>query len=289
MSSIDRNVEVNRDGKGKPLLTATTKHFTSGPVRVMCGKLIPVQAAILVIAIWQGLIALGFNGILPHAWDVGKALVSLISDGGFYTDLAISLFRAFTGYIIGALIGISLGLLGLLVPWLGQITSTILVWLRPLPPIALAPFFILVAGLGELSKVALVAYGSVFPVWLATANGLSLVSQKFIWTAQSLGASRLHVVLWVMLPASLPHILTGLRTAIGVAFTCLVGAEISGAMSGIMYRIELSRVTYSISTVVAGLVVLAVIGAVADSAFRALSRKLVPWSVANRHGSGDEE
>ena len=158
----------------------------------------------------------------------------------------------------------------------GSALAPLLQSARSLPPIALAPFLILLMGIGEKSKVALVVFGVLFPVWIATHTGLSSISDKLVWAARSFGATRGEVVRLVLVPASLPHIFAGMRTAIGVAFTCLVGAEYSGATEGFMYRIELYRLTFVTDRVVAGLLILGLCGAAADWLFILTAERFSP-------------
>jgi len=225
---------------------------------------------------WEVVATLSPPGLFPHLLKVGAALVAMCSDVVFLRDTLLSLQRAAIGYAAGCIIGILFGVATATMPFLGTSIGPVLRWARSLPPIALAPFLILLVGLGEGSKLILIAFGVLFPVWIATHTGLGEVSEKLVWAARSLGASRRQVVRLVLVPASTPFILGGRRTAIEVAFTCLVGAEIAGATGGLMYRIEVYRLTFLTDRVVAGLVLLGCLGAGADWLFVRVSKRLSP-------------
>jgi ABC-type nitrate/sulfonate/bicarbonate transport system permease component len=133
-------------------------------------------------------------------------------------------------------------------------------------------------GLGEFPKYFLVFIGVFFPVWMNSHLGVQNVERSYIWTANSLGASRYSLIFNVYLPGAAPLIIAGLRVGIAVAFFCLVAAEIAGAFSGLAYRIEISHLVFRADRMIAGLVVLGVLSAAADQLLGLTIRKLFPWT-----------
>ncbi len=167
---------------------------------------------------------------------------------------------------------------------LGQIAQI----LRPLPPVALVPFAILWFKLGEASKYFLVFWGVFFPVWLNTHLGILAVDKHYLWAAQSMGAKGKTILFEILLPAASPAIVAGLRVAIGIAFYCLIAAEIAGAFSGVAYRIAISHLTFRVDRMVANLIVLGLMSVVVDRSLTWLLFKLMPWTKADQ-SNGEEK
>jgi len=132
-------------------------------------------------------------------------------------------------------------------------------------------------GLGELPKYGLIVAGVIPPVWVSTHIGIKGVKSEYVWTAQSLGVPPRRIVFQVLLPAASPIILAGLRTALGIAFYCLVAAEMAGALFGIAYRIQLSNQYIRVDQMIAYLAVLGIVFLISQAAFAKVVRSLFPW------------
>jgi ABC-type nitrate/sulfonate/bicarbonate transport system permease component len=204
------------------------------------------------------------------------ALVSMIG-GELPFDLLTSLSRAGLGYVVGSALGIGVGLLtGRFVVW-RRLLNQVFQLLRPIPPISLVPVSILWFGLGEPSKYFLISWGVFFPVWITTFLGVSRVELTYLWAAESLGAGERQLMREIIFPAALPSIIAGLRTALAIAFYCLVAAEIAGAFSGVAFRLELSHTNLQVDRMFGGLIVLGIVSATADRLFVLMTGRLFPW------------
>jgi NitT/TauT family transport system permease protein/sulfonate transport system permease protein len=128
-----------------------------------------------------------------------------------------------------------------------------------------------------MSKYFLVFWGVFFPVWINAHLGVASVEQRYLWAASSLGAKDWRLMWEVVLPASLPLIIAGMRVGIGLAFLNLVAAEMSGASAGLGYRVSASHLVFRSDKMIAALVALGVLGAASDGAFRFLAGKVAPW------------
>ena len=146
-----------------------------------------------------------------------------------------------------------------------------------MPPISFVPIAILWFGLGEASKYFLVFWGVFFVVWINTHIGVTNVPKIYLEAAQNLGASERGMVHQVVLPAALPMLLAGLRTAIPIGFYSLVAAEIAGAYSGVAYMIEIAHTNFQIDKMFSGLVILGIGSALADRLFVAVTSRAFPW------------
>ena len=160
---------------------------------------------------------------------------------------------------------------------LQHLTEPLLHGFRAIPVIALVPLSVLLFGIGETAKVALVATGAFFPIWIATFIGVRDVHIVYLRSAACLGAGRLATMVWVILPAALPFILTGLRQAMAISLIVLVAAELSGATAGVAYMMSMGHQLFRVDVMFIGLLLLGTLGFVFDRLFVLLTQRLFPW------------
>jgi NitT/TauT family transport system permease protein len=215
--------------------------------------------------------------LFPPPTAVLQALWLWLTDGPLLVDLGMSVSRIVVGFAAGALVGVGVGVLTGATPLAAALLAPVFQLLRPIPPIAFVPLVILWFGLSEWGKWFLVFWGVFFTVWVATHLGMQRVDPIWLRAAQSLGAPRRAQLLQVMLPAALPTVLVGLRTAVGVSFYTLVAAELAGTFSGVAYRIEIAHQNMQTAQMMGGLLVLGALSSLADKGFAALSRRWVWW------------
>jgi NitT/TauT family transport system permease protein len=217
---------------------------------------------------------------IPAPATILMAGVELYSDGVLLSDLSISLQRAAVGFALGAFLGVTLGLLTSRIRPVGYALHPLLNVLRPIPAIALAPLAIVWFGIGEPSKYFLITYTVFLAVWLNTDHGASHVASTYIRASRSLGAGTWREFFEVVIPAAAPHIVSGLRLGAALAFLSLVAAELTGASSGIGYRIQESRQFFRTDRMFVGLVELGLLGGMLDFVFQQISRRVVHWEQA---------
>lgn len=241
--------------------------------------IVPIAA---IVAVWQGFSELQLvNPVLfPSPAQVFRAAIDLLDSGVLFADLAVSLRRAATGFLLGATLGILAGLLTSRIRFFAVGLTPFFNLLRPIPAIALVPVAVVWFGIGEQSKYLVIAYTVFLAVWLSTHHGLEHVPQTYLRAARSLGASRRVEFFQVHIPASAPHIFAGLRFGAALAFLSLVAAELTGASAGIGYRLEEARQYMLVDRMFVGLVELGVLGATLDALFVRLGRRLVHWEQA---------
>ena len=233
----------------------------------------------LFLVAWQLVVTTGtVNAVLfPPPTDVAQAAFHWVTNGPFWSDLWSSLSRVLVGFALGAGLGTVIGLLSGRYTLFHALVSPIFTILRPIPPIAFVPLVILWFGLGEGGKYFLVFWGVFFTVWISTHIGVQSVSPNYIRVGQCLGANDRDTFFHILLPASIPYVLVGMRTAVSVSFYTLVAAEIAGTESGIFYRIDISQTNMQIGTAMAGLLALGLISLIADRLFSLVSNRLL-WS-----------
>ena len=232
-----------------------------------------------IVFLWWILASSGLvnQSFLPTPPQVWLAAVGLYREGSLLSDLRASLVRVAVGFFIGAFLGVSIGVLTARTRVADFLLNPFLNLLRPVPAIALVPLAIVWFGIGEGSKYFVIAYTVFLAVWLNAHHGASQVAQTYIRASRSLGASTRREFFEVIMPAAAPHIVAGLRMGVALAFLSLVAAELSGASSGIGYRIQEAREFFRTDRMFVGLIELGVLGASLDFVFLAISRKLVHW------------
>ncbi len=211
--------------------------------------------------------------ILRTAWG-------LAASGELFSSMAVSLLRVLAGLAVGVFAGGLLALASGLSRWGEDLVDAPMQMLRTLPFLALVPLFILWFGIGELPKVALVALGSMFPVYLNLFAGIRAIDPKLVEAGRVFGLRCWGVVRHVILPGALPSALVGLRYAVGIAWLSLVVAEQVNAQAGIGYLINEARDFLRTDVIVVGLLVYAVLGLVTDWAVRWAERRLLAWRPA---------
>ncbi|MGJ5202871.1 ABC transporter permease [Bradyrhizobium sp. HKCCYLR20261] len=241
-----------------------------------------VLPLVAIIAVWQlaSSIAVVNPVLFPSPAKVWLAAVDMFASGILFKDLLVSLRRAAAGFVVGASLGVALGLLTSRVRLFSIGLSPLFNLLRPIPAIALVPIAVVWFGIGEESKYFVIAYTVFLAVWLNTHHGMEHVPDTYIRAARSLGASRSLEFLQVVVPASAPHIFAGLRFGAALAFLSLVAAELTGASSGIGYRLDEARQYILVDRMFVGLIELGVLGATLDTLFVWIGRQLIHWEQA---------
>ncbi|UDF32715.1 UNVERIFIED_ORG: ABC transporter permease subunit (plasmid) [Roseateles sp. XES5] len=219
---------------------------------------------------------------LPSPRQVAIALYNLVVTGFVDATLAehvgASLYRIFGALIASILIGIPAGI-AIGTSRVGRgILDPIVEFLRPLPPLAYLPLVIIWVGIGEASKITVIALSMLPSIILSTSAGVRAVSKDHVNAARSLGASKRQVLGEVVLPSAVPSILTGIRIALGAGWTTLVAAELVAATSGIGFMIQSAAQFLVTDIVIAGIVVIALIAIVLEYVARLIERSLVPWA-----------
>ncbi len=208
------------------------------------------------------------------SWDFARNGYS-----GFtlWQHLWLSFSRLAKGLFWGVMIGVPIGLaMGLSSRWRG-IFDPVVELLRPIPPLALIPLFIVWFGIGEEGKVNLLLFAAIWIMVIAARSGVLAVNTTKVHAAYSLGASKAQVLRHVILPNALPEIFTGLRVAIGVCWGTLVAAELLGASSGLGFTIFKARQFFLLDLMLSAVILISILGVTMDVAMRLAEKRLIPW------------
>ncbi|PBI95851.1 putative aliphatic sulfonates transport permease protein SsuC [Variovorax boronicumulans] len=188
-----------------------------------------------------------------------------------------SLSRACIGFVLGALPGLALGVVMGLVPMVRAAVQPIVGAIFPIPKVAILPLIMLIFGIGEGSKWAIIAIGVFFQVLIATSTGVANIDRIYLDVGRNFRASRAAVCFTIALPGALPTIFAGLRLGWGIALLLLVTAEMVSSDSGIGYLIWRAWQTLAIEDMYVGLVTIAALGTLSFWLFDAAERRMLPW------------
>ncbi|MCM2474969.1 ABC transporter permease subunit [Rhizobium sp. CG5] len=215
--------------------------------------------------------------VLQSAWNL--VTVGFV-DSTLAEHVAASLKRILGGLLVSVLVGVPAGL-AIGTSRIGRgILDPIVEFLRPLPPLAYLPLIIIWIGIGEGSKITVIALSMLPAIVLSTSAGVRSVSKDHMNAARSFGGSEMQLLTHVILPSALPSILTGIRIALGTGWSTLVAAELIAASQGLGFMIQSAAQFLVTDVVIAGIAVIAFIAILLELAARVLERALVPW--ANR-------
>ncbi len=188
-----------------------------------------------------------------------------------------SLIRSFSGFALAIIVSIPLGLaIGWWKP-VAEYLNPLLEVLRNTAALAILPVFILLLGLGETSKIAIVFYACVFPLLLNTISGVKNVDPLLIKSARSMGLSPVTLFRKVIIPAAVPTIFVGIRQAGAGSILVLVAAEMVGAKSGLGYLIQYTQFSFQITQMYAGIISISVIGFIVNYVLLYIERRLTAW------------
>jgi ABC-type nitrate/sulfonate/bicarbonate transport system permease component len=219
-----------------------------------------------------------FNPIfLPGPWLVIGKVLELGVKGQLWAHVAATLQRVAVGFVTGATFALVLGIMAGHVRVVRNLVEPIVELLRPIPPLAVLPLFIVWIGIGEASKVGFITYATFFPMFLTTVHGVRQIDPLLLRAAQSLGATSLQLFHRVILPAALPEILTGLRLGVALSFFVIVISEFIGAEHGLGYLINDGRNFFLVPQMLGAAIVLGLLGYAGNALVRRLERRVLRW------------
>lgn len=255
---------------------------------------VPIRWSIRFFAVWLVLLAawelvvrtgLRTGMFMPAPSTIAAALGEMIVEGTLATHLAVTAIRIVAGLFFGAAVGVTLGLAMGVSTRLRRMVDPIVAALHPIPRLAFFPLLIVMFGVGEASKLAAVSLGAFFPMLLNTVAGVRGMNPVHLELARNFGAGRRQLFLRVLLPGSMPLMLTGLRLSTNVAFHGTIGVEMVGSRTGLGSLLWLSWQTFRIDQLYAILAVIAAIGIGLATFIRWVTARSAPW-LAERPAAG---
>jgi NitT/TauT family transport system permease protein len=264
----------------KPNSVQTSRWLVRLPARTMQTFVRRYLLIMVILGIWELAVRTGTLSslFLPSPSHILTRLFDIVFvSREVWRHLAASLQRLACGLAIATVVG---GLLGI---FMGSITrvselfETLVELLRPIPAIALIPFALFYFGIGDASKIFLIAFGATFPLLLNTMAGMRSTDRVLINAGLVLGASSFDVITRIKLPAALPFILTGFRISVGLGLVVLVAAEMVAAVSGLGFYILNSEMTWKIEDMFSGILLLSFIGVSVNWLLLRVEARVMRW------------
>jgi NitT/TauT family transport system permease protein len=241
---------------------------------------------LLGLAPWAGVIvfwyAVRLSGLVnaslvPAPHQVAKKFVDLLLHEGLLVDIYASTRRVFFGVTLGILVAVPVGfLLGWYRP-ARTFADPMINFFRALPPIALIPLVIVYFGIDEIAKLVILFYASFFSGVIVMYEGVSQITPLYIRVSKTLGASEFEIFRKVIIPLTVPHILTALRVALGVAWATLVASELIAAQRGLGAMIQNASTYFLLDVIYVGIICIGVIALIMDLILRKISARLLAW------------
>lgn len=229
------------------------------------------------VALWQAAVSFGAAppALLPAPGAVLTRLLASLADPTYLAHAGVTLARLLSGFAIALALGVTLGLAGATSPAVGAALRPLVRVLAPVPKIALYPALVLSLGFGDASKVVLVVADATFPILLATLAGAGAVEPKLVWSARAAGTSQAATVWKVVLPATLPSILTGSRIGLVVASVVVFLAEMITSTDGLGYVLVRAARSFQVVEMFVPLLTISLIGLVLNGLLALLRKRLL--------------
>lgn len=280
---ILKKLRFNQPGADAAALPARTRFPLAGVIQSVKEKagavLYGVPLLLLFFAAWElapltGIVSPIF---FPPFSKAVVALKGLILSGELFGHIGISMQRALTGFFLAVVVAVPLGFLMGRYSRLEKITDLFIQGLRNTPHFALLPVFIMVLGIGEASKIAITFLAALWFLLINTISGVKCVDPLYIKAARSMGSSDAEIFVKVILPASIPSIVSGARLGVKSSLMAVIGAEMLAAKSGLGFFIQNSHLMYRIPEMYAGILTLAIFGLLINYLLVWLEKSATPW------------
>ncbi|WP_132252442.1 ABC transporter permease [Methylobacterium segetis] len=243
--------------------------------RTLVGLALPLALALG----WEAAVRYGLaqGRLLPPPSRIGAALYDLAASGDLWIHVTATLLRVVLGFAFGAVAGILVGALTGTLPFARHLLDPSLQALRAVPSLAWVPLFILWLGILETPKIALIAVGVFFPVYVGVAGAIASVDRKLVEVGRIFRLSKAALARRILLPAVLPATLVALRTGLGLGFLFVVAAELMGASEGLGYLLVDGQQFSKPDQILAAIIAFAILGKLADATLVMLTRPLTRW------------
>ncbi|WP_436520377.1 ABC transporter permease [Actinoplanes sp. HUAS TT8] len=234
-----------------------------------------VISVVIGLGVWWGLSLSGLD--IPAPPVVLSRAIDLIEDGTLGGDVLASLRRVLAGFLLGVVAAVPIGFL---MGWYPPVRALIEPWIqffRTIPPLALIPLAIVLMGIEETPKIFVIFLASFLSCVIATLQGVVNVDRTLINAARVLSARDHTIFARVVIPASSPFILVGMRIGLGSSWATLVAAELIAAQQGLGYRMQAAQLYYDLPTIFVGLISIGVLGLIMDRLLLLAERRLTSW------------
>ncbi|MDP4145062.1 MAG: ABC transporter permease [Bacillota bacterium] len=237
---------------------------------------------ISILVLWEILTRLNVFPpiLLPSVEDVVRSFIEQLSSGQLLGDLSVSLIRVLKGYSIAIILGLSLGVFMGVSLRASKFFTIVFDGIRQVPPMAWIPLLILWFGIGETSKIVMIAKSAFFPILLNTINGIRNTPKGYLEVAKMYNIKKRDLFTRVYFPSAVPSIFVGLRLGAGASWMAVVAAELIASDSGIGYRINDARSLMQPDVVIVGMIVIGTVGMLMDLILKRVAKLASRWQIS---------
>jgi ABC-type nitrate/sulfonate/bicarbonate transport system permease component len=228
-------------------------------------------------SLWQLYALLGAPEYVLGPVEVFRHFAVFLFSGEILPHVSASLGRSLPGFLLGAALGIALGLLAGVARWLDDILSLPIFLTYPVPKIVIFPIVMVWFGIGDLSKILIIALACFYPAFINAYYGARSTATTLVWSAQNMGARRRQVFRKVVIPSALPMIFGGVRVSLALSFVLLFATEMINARSGLGFLIRQSENSLRFDLMYDSILAMAILGYLGDYLLRAARRRAVGW------------
>ena len=243
----------------------------------MGGRLARLGFWVAVLAGWQLLAMHGAPDYVLAPVDIVKHFVAALGTRELYADAVASLLRALPGFVIGTLAGVVLGLAAGIARGFDDTVSPLVFLTYPVPKIVMLPLFMLWFGIGDVSKIMIIALACFYPAYINAYYGAKATPRILVWSARNMGASGAEIFRRVVLPGALPQIFAGMRVALALSFIVMFATEMINARSGLGHLIREAENSLRFDLMYVSLLTIAILGYAGDRLLRFSRQRLLPW------------
>ena len=233
------------------------------------------------LVVWQLAALRGLPDYLLSPLDIGRNFVTALGSSELYVDAWASLMRAIPGFLIGTAAGVALGLAAGIWKSFDEMLSPLVFLSYPVPKIVMLPVFMLWFGIGDLSKVLIIALACFYPSFINAFYGARATPRILVWSARNMGATQAQIFRRVVLPGALPLIFAGMRVSLALSFIVMFATEMINARSGLGYLIRQAENGLRFDLMYVALLTIAILGYGGDRLLRFLREKLLPWEASH--------
>lgn len=234
-------------------------------------------ALVALLLAWQLVALRGLPEYVLSPVQIVRSVVEALGTRELYEHIAASLMRALPGFFLGSLMGTLLGLAAGVARWFDRMLSPAVFLTYPVPKIVLLPIFMIWFGIGDLSKVLIIALACFYPVFINAYYGVRQTRPILVWSALNMGATPAQVFRRVVLPSAAPMILASLRVSLALSFIVMFAAEMINARSGLGHLIRIAENSLRFDLMYVSLVTIAILGYAGDRLVRLAHSRLLAW------------
>lgn len=230
-----------------------------------------------VLLLWQLLSLRGLPSYLLSPLEILKDFVAALGSAELYQHIGASLLRSLPGFALGTFLGVALGLAAGVARWFDRMLSPAVFLTYPVPKIVMLPIFMLWFGIGDLSKILIIALACFYPMFINAYYGVKATPTILVWSGLNMGAGKWRIFFRIVVPSAAPLIFAGMRVALALSFIVMFATEMINARSGLGYLIRAAENGLRFDLMYVSLLSIAILGYIGDRLLRATRHRLLAW------------